>query len=164
MTSLLSLVLVVALGAPGVRAVGAEAAAIAEAKTQFEAGQLAYDLGRFDEAQASFERAYAARPLPAFLFNIGQCHFQAQRYDRALFFYEHFLELEPRAANRRTVIDLIAETRARKTAQAALVDDTTAWLWVGVAGGAVIGVVGGAALAWAVASNEPSDVVSGRRR
>ncbi len=87
---------------------------LVEARRHFDDGRAQYDLGRFEAALSSFERAWQAKPLPAFLFNIGQCHFQAQRFDRAQFFYERYLELEPGAANRVVVEELIAEARSRQ--------------------------------------------------
>lgn len=83
----------------------------AAARRWSDEGKLLYELGRFDEAQHSYERAYAAKPLPAFLFNIGQCHFQARRFERAAFFYELYLDLEPEAPNRDVVEELVAEAR-----------------------------------------------------
>ena len=47
-----------------------------EAKTHFQAGQTKYKLGRFDEALADYSKAYELKPIPSFLFNIGQCHRQ----------------------------------------------------------------------------------------
>ena len=49
---------------------------IAEARAQFKKGKIHYKLGRFEEALTSFSAAYAAKQLPAFLLNIGQCHMQ----------------------------------------------------------------------------------------
>ena len=40
----------------------------------FERAQASFSQGRFDEARADYQAAYEAEPLPAFLFNIGQCH------------------------------------------------------------------------------------------
>lgn len=170
----------------------------AAARRWSDEGKLLYELGRFDEAQHSYERAYAATPLPAFLFNIGQCHFQARRFEQAAFFYERYLELEPEAGNRDVVEELVAEARhalalerqtraapplapppvapappaaamptpapavagARAPAPPAAgprpqaptpeVADEVPWgVWVGVAGGAVAAVAGGALLVWA---------------
>ena len=42
-----------------------------EAKRLYQDGKTAYRLGRFDEAVAKFEAAYAASPRPTILFNIG---------------------------------------------------------------------------------------------
>jgi tetratricopeptide (TPR) repeat protein len=149
--------------------------ALAEARRFSDAGKLQYELGRFEEARESYERAYAEKPLPAFLFNIGQCHFQRRRFDQALFFYERYLELEPKAENRAVILELIAEARAglaaagsAGTAQPTLpplvrgaphgptpespVADEIPWLWVGV-GGAAVAVASGAVLLWMLGSS-----------
>lgn len=94
----------------------ADDVATTQAKAAFAAGRAKYDLGYFSEALAEFERAYESRPLPAFLFNIGQCHFQEGRFDRAVFFYERYLELSPDAPDAALARELIVEARARAEA------------------------------------------------
>jgi tetratricopeptide (TPR) repeat protein len=44
------------------------------AKKEFEAGQIAYDLARYDEALTRFTKAYELSKLPAILYNLGQTH------------------------------------------------------------------------------------------
>jgi tetratricopeptide (TPR) repeat protein len=119
-----------------------------------------YDLGRFDDARRAWERAYEEMPLPAFLFNLGQCHFQLGNYDKAIFLYERYLELEPHAENRRLVKDLIAEAKAR--ARAAAADDDQRMLWFGVAG-SVAAVVATSALVVVLASPGGSPIFSASR-
>ena len=102
---MIALVLVVALAADP---------ATDEAKRQFGEGKVAYDLAHFDDALSAFEAAYKAKPLPAFLFNIGQCHFQLAHYDRAAFFYERYLELMPDANNRELVAELLRDANAKR--------------------------------------------------
>ena len=58
-----------------------------EARKLFEEGQLHYKLGRFDEALETYRKAYEVLPLPAFLFNIGQCYRQLKNHERSVFFY-----------------------------------------------------------------------------
>ena len=89
-------------------------ASLDEAKARFNEGKEAYDLGHFDDALAAFEAAYKAKPLPGFLFNLGQCHFGLGHYRRAVFFYERYLELMPAAPNRELVEQLIAEAKAKE--------------------------------------------------
>ena len=62
--------------------------ALEEAKHRFGQAKTEYDLAHFDDALADFEAAYKAKPLPAFLFNIGQCHFQLKHFDRAVFEFD----------------------------------------------------------------------------
>jgi tetratricopeptide (TPR) repeat protein len=44
------------------------------ARTHYAQGQAEYNLGHYAEALKEFEAAYKLRPVPALLFNIGQCH------------------------------------------------------------------------------------------
>lgn len=62
-----------------------------KAKAFFKAGETDFALGRFQEALDNYSMAYETKPLPAFLFNIGQCHFELANFERAIFFYEQFL-------------------------------------------------------------------------
>lgn len=77
-----------------------------------EAAQ-AYNTGNFEEALALYERAYAAYAAPQLQFNLGQCHRELGHHGRAVFFFERYLEELPDAPNRATVLELIAEGRAR---------------------------------------------------
>ncbi|NOK19354.1 tetratricopeptide repeat protein [Corallococcus carmarthensis] len=114
----LSLALALALGTP-FPAVAAEATATAaedQAREKFSEGNLAYDLGEFDRALKAFSEAYRLKPLPAFLFNIAQCHRQLNNPSRAAFFYRRYLSLsQGEPANADVVRELIAEmdTKAR---------------------------------------------------
>ncbi|NOJ97171.1 tetratricopeptide repeat protein [Corallococcus coralloides] len=114
----LSLALALALGTP-FPAVAAEATATAvddQAREKFSEGNLAYDLGEFDRALKAFSEAYRLKPLPAFLFNIAQCHRQLNNPSRASFFYRRYLSLsQGEPANADVVRELIAEmdTQAR---------------------------------------------------
>ncbi len=66
-----------------------------KAKQLFRSAQAAYDLGQFQKALDGYSAAYEAKPLPAFLFNIAQCHKQLAHWERALFFYRRFRALAP---------------------------------------------------------------------
>lgn len=121
------------------------------AKRHFYAGEKLFALGRFSDALTEYEAAFDAKPLPAFLFNIGQCHRNLHDYDAAIFSYRKYLSLMPEAANRAEVEDLIREledAQAHERAEqdqrdtdrarsAAAHDDdhpiyTRWWLWTGV--------------------------------
>ena len=79
------------------------------AKKHFYAGEKLFALGRFSDALAEYEAAFDAKPLPAFLFNIGQCHRNLHDYDAAIFSYRKYLSLLPDAPNKAEVEDLIRE-------------------------------------------------------
>ena len=66
-----------------------------EAKAAFGRGNTAYNLGKYADAIAEFERAYALSRLPEILFNLGQCYRKQWEADRrselgrrALHYYE----------------------------------------------------------------------------
>jgi len=91
-----------------------------EAKKFYELGRLNYDLGRYAEALEAFEKAYAQKPLPGFHFNIGQCQRKLEDYEGAITSFEKYLELTPKASNRKMVEELIAEAGQRQAEAAAL--------------------------------------------
>ena len=121
--------LVVSLG-PGARA-SAEAApqartAEAKAKADFKRGHQAYEMGRFDEALQAYSAAYDAAPLPAFLFNIAQCHRQLGHYERAAFFFQRFLDKAGESPNAPAAKALLVEVQAKQTEQQAQADKKAA--------------------------------------
>jgi tetratricopeptide (TPR) repeat protein len=89
-----------------------------EARRHFEKAELAYKLGRYAEAIASYEAAYKAMPEPAFLFNVAQAHRQQYQIDRkphhihkALSLYKAYLRDSPEAKNRQVVLKLVDELK-----------------------------------------------------
>ena len=100
-------------------ALAAHAPEFAQAKAAFRAAQKHYDLGEFQKALNSYSDAYQLNPLPAFLFNMAQCHRQLGNYERAAFYYARFLEAAPSdSANTRLARDLLKDMRAKQRAQA----------------------------------------------
>ncbi len=83
-----------------------------------EKGQREYDVGRFDAAIDAYSKAYAAQPVPALLFNLGQCHRQRGELARASFFYKRYLDLSPEGKNAPVARELV--TRLDRT----LTDDS----------------------------------------
>jgi len=79
------------------------------AKRHYERGQKLFNLQKFHEALEEFQQAYDAKPIPDFLFNIGQCHRNLGDYDAAIFSFKNFLKLDPEAPNREQVEHLIEE-------------------------------------------------------
>jgi len=82
--------------------VEAEAARRDEAKAAFGRGNAAYNLGKYADAIAEFERAYALSRVPEILFNLGQCYrkqWEAEQRSelgrRALHYYEALLREAP---------------------------------------------------------------------
>ena len=79
------------------------------ARRHYERGQKLFNLQKFDEALEQFQKAYDAKPIPDFLFNIGQCQRNLGDYEAAIFSYKKFLRLDPEAPNREQVERLIEE-------------------------------------------------------
>jgi tetratricopeptide (TPR) repeat protein len=91
--------------------------ATAQARVLFEDGTAAYTLGNFKKALVDYEAAYKLYPAPQFLFNIAQCHFQLQNWERAIFFFEGYLREVPDATNKSLVDELVTEARERDAAR-----------------------------------------------
>jgi len=96
------------------RGAAADDKATKSARKHFDKGEKLYALGRFDEALVEYEAAFEAKPLPGFLFNIGQCHRNLGDYDAAIFSFRKYLELAPEAENRDAVLELIDDLEAQK--------------------------------------------------
>src|SRR5205085_883710 len=110
----------IALAAPG-DAAAEDPATIA--REHFERGSMLYDLRRYREAAREYEEAYATKPLPALLFNIGQAYRFAGAAEEALASYRAYLRRVPTAENRLEVEARIRELAAvvdsqRRTQQA----------------------------------------------
>jgi tetratricopeptide (TPR) repeat protein len=75
----------------------------AEARALFQAGQVAFEDGRFDSALEYFQRAYDLSHRAALLYNIGTAADRLRQDRVALDAFEHYLEAEPNSANRAEV-------------------------------------------------------------
>jgi tetratricopeptide (TPR) repeat protein len=96
------------------RIASAEDAATKTAKRHFTKGEKLFALGRFDEALEQYEKAFEAKPLPGFLFNIAQCHRNLGNIDQAIFSYRKYLRESPDAENREAVEQQITELEEEK--------------------------------------------------
>ena len=79
-------------------------------------GNTAYNLGKYADAIAEFERAYALSRLPEILFNLGQCYRKQWEADRrselgrrALHYYEALVREAPSAKVRPDAEQFITE-------------------------------------------------------
>jgi tetratricopeptide (TPR) repeat protein len=90
-----------------------------QARAHFKKAERAFNLGKFAEALISYQAAFEAKPLPAFVFNIAQCHRNLDDPERALFFYRRYLALDPEGPHRRLVEGLIEEQQAKLAEKAA---------------------------------------------
>jgi tetratricopeptide (TPR) repeat protein len=109
------LLLVVCLGiAMPARTAFADDPATRAARRHFERGEKLFALGKFDEALDEYQKAFDAKPLPGFLFNIGQCYRNLGDYDQAIFSFKKYLKADPKAGNREKVEQLIDELEEKK--------------------------------------------------
>ena len=96
------------------RPVHADDPATRAARRHFERGEKLFALGRFDDALEEYQTAFDAKPLPGFLYNIGQCYRNLGDYDQAIFSFKKYLKLEPEASNKEAVERLIEELEEKK--------------------------------------------------
>jgi hypothetical protein len=96
------------LGTHGARAQQADA--LKKAQSAFDQAQLDYLQGKYDEAAKGFQEAYASRPFPQFLYNVGASfHMKGKKasdvdsYGKAVEFYKRYLSEEPQASDKAKV-------------------------------------------------------------
>src|SRR6187551_2120899 len=108
----LLLVVCFAVAAPSVA--HADDPATRAARRHYERGEKLFALGKFDDALEEYQTAFDAKPLPGFLYNIGQCYRNLGDYDQAIFSFKKYLKLEPDASNKEAVERLIEELEEKK--------------------------------------------------
>jgi hypothetical protein len=91
-----------------------------KAKALFAEGNQHYNLGEFRQALGKYKLAYRVKALPAFQFNIAQCHRKLEQHKEAIAMYQAYLVDVPGAQNRTMVESLLAESKQAIDAQAAL--------------------------------------------
>jgi tetratricopeptide (TPR) repeat protein len=96
------------------RVAAADDAATRSAKRHFDRAQKLYAVAKFRDALDEYQKAFEAKPLPDFLFNIGQCHRNLGDYDAAIFSYKKYLTSAPGAANRAQVEQLIDDLQTKR--------------------------------------------------
>jgi tetratricopeptide (TPR) repeat protein len=97
-------------------AASSDAARREEAKAAFVRGNTAYNLGKYTDAIAEFEKAYGLSRLPDILFNLGQCYRKQWETEkrtelgrRALHYYEALVREAPSSKVRADADQFIAE-------------------------------------------------------
>jgi tetratricopeptide (TPR) repeat protein len=163
-----------------VRTAHAEDAAMRAAKRHYERGQKLFALQKFDEALDQFQQAFDAKPIPDFLFNIGQCQRNLGDYESAIFSFKRYLKLDPDTENRAQVEELIGQLEEKQAAEDAkkrrLRSEkdrdrdrpppeaghpfyTRWWFWTGVV---VVGAAGGVGIYAATSGGGAPDTTLGR--
>jgi tetratricopeptide (TPR) repeat protein len=82
---------------------------LARARKLFREGEIHFNLGEFEKAKEKFSAAYRVKQIPAFLFNIGQCHRQLGNCERAVFYFRQFLRYQPGSPQAKQVRLLIRQ-------------------------------------------------------
>jgi len=141
-------------------------------------GKELFNLGQFKEAAAAYGEAYAAVPLPAFLYNLGQCHSRVEKVpdlEKAVFYFETYLDKQPAAPNQAEVKEEITRLKRRietlrdhnkpvlmslEGSQAKPAADKPVykkwWFWT-IIGVAVAGAAAGVTVALLPGENDPVD-------
>lgn len=88
--------------------------AMERARKHYAKAQRLFSVRKFAEALPEYQKAFQAKALPEFLFNIGQCHRNLDNYEKAIFSYRRYLALKPKARNRVQVEKLIVELEEKK--------------------------------------------------
>lgn len=114
MLARLILLLVVGFTVAGARPALADDPATRASRRHYERGEKLFALGKFDEALEEYQTAFDAKPLPGFLYNIGQCYRNLGDYEQAIFSFKKYLKLEPEASNKEAVERLIEELEEKK--------------------------------------------------
>jgi tetratricopeptide (TPR) repeat protein len=89
---------------------------LSRSKTLYEEGRSQFNLGNYPAAISAFERAYVLRPMPLFLYNLGQLYTLVGDRERAKHVFQRFLDEAPKAPERS---DVEARLRELKRAIAA---------------------------------------------
>jgi tetratricopeptide (TPR) repeat protein len=84
------------------------------ARLEFDRGMRYYDLGEFALALEHFRASYRAQPHPDLLFNMAQCYRNLGNNERAIFFFERYVEHLPSGADAAEVDSLLVELKDRK--------------------------------------------------
>lgn len=80
----------------------------AQARSLYERGMAHFQLAEYDQAIAKWQEGFRLRPVPEFLYNIGQAYRLSNRPDKAIQAYRAYLRMAPKAENREEVEHHIA--------------------------------------------------------
>jgi len=152
------LLLLLALALPArARAEMGDAPAVAAAKRHAAEAEKLFSLGLFEQSADEYQKAFIARPIPAFLYNIGQCYRRmggVANLEKAVFHFESYLHQLQTPAERermqRRIDDVKRELQGLRVAQRTPVYKRW-WFWT------VIGVAVAGATTAAILATRPED-------
>jgi tetratricopeptide (TPR) repeat protein len=84
------------------------------ARTHFEAGRSYYEQAQYEDAAREFQESFDLSGRPELLLNISQARERALQYDDAIGAARHYLELIPKAPDRKTIEDRIVSLQELK--------------------------------------------------
>jgi len=87
------------------------------AKALFKKAEVHFKLGEFKQALPLYREAYRTKEIPAFLFNIGQCHRYLGNCDQANFFFRQYLAGNPDSPHAPKVKELMATCKSARPAE-----------------------------------------------
>ena len=108
--ALLAVVLTGAIGAgllPASTSLAADETSVAREHAQ--KGKAFMDLGKYSEAAAEYEAAYADKQDPTLLLNLAQAYRMAGNGNKAMFFYRKYLQHAPKSPYRADIEDKIGD-------------------------------------------------------
>ena len=122
-----------------------------EGRRLYDDGRRHYDLREYEDALASFKKAYLVSDEPALLHNVALCLEQLGRYAEAAEFYRAFLKRGPQLAPReRSEVEALIRSLEQRPRDLRLGDAQPApqirplyrrwWLWTAVGGGVAVAV------------------------
>ena len=94
-----------------------------EARELFKKAETYFSLREFEVAMEFYKAAFKKKPLPGFLFNIGQCSRMLGRCKEAEFYYRLFLQKTRRAGEKEKLFKLLGQCRALKGPESPGPDD-----------------------------------------
>jgi len=104
------------------RPAAAQSAEWKAAQAAFDEAQVSYLAGKYDEAAEGFKKAYEARNMPQFLFNIGAAfHMKGKKsgdpadYEKAVEYYKRYVSEDPKAEDRPKIEKIVGVLEAEIT-------------------------------------------------
>lgn len=158
----LAVVGIALLALPQASARAADDEARAAAKKHNAEAEKHFNLGRFRQAAEAYQRAYLAKPVPEFLYNIAQCYKRLgglEDLERAIFHFESYANNGRNPALRLEAQEQVVKLRAELKARRAALNRPPAfykrwWFWT-LVGVAVTGAAVGTAFALRPEDQQP---------
>jgi tetratricopeptide (TPR) repeat protein len=117
MLAMIAFLPAIPLALAGEASKGADSAK-SSALAHFETAKRLFEVREYAKALEEYKDAYVAKPDPAFLFNIGQCHRKLGQNEQALDFFQQFLRKAPADDPNRSLVEArIADIRAEEQAK-----------------------------------------------